>query len=189
MISQFVRFVPYKKMYYFPLSPRLLRLYASKATANDMRWHAEHKVVKGEMKYCSDSISWKHFNTVHPDFAVFHICFIYLFFSQTCTNMFIYSTVDMRGRGSNEGGGRGRGWGGRRRDTLSHAEGLASTTPLEELHTLSIRPSTESCLVHSTSSTQAASMPSLPVGFTSSTMSTAMTSASGRTRLIEENGR
>ena len=27
----------YKKMYYFPLSPRLLRLYASKATTNDMR--------------------------------------------------------------------------------------------------------------------------------------------------------
>ena len=52
--------------------------------------------------------------------------------------MFIYSTVDMRGRGSNEGGGRGRGRGGRRGGILSHAEGLASTTSLEELHTLSI---------------------------------------------------
>ena len=39
--------VPYKKIYYFPLSPRLLRLYASKATANDMRWHVEHEVVEG----------------------------------------------------------------------------------------------------------------------------------------------
>ena len=62
--------VPYRKMCYFPLSPRLLRLYASKATANDMRWHAEHEVVEGEMRHCSNSITWKHFNIVHPDFAV-----------------------------------------------------------------------------------------------------------------------
>ena len=102
--------------------------------------------------------------------------------------MFIYSTADMRGRGSNEGGGRGRGWGGRRGGTLSHAEGLASTTPLEELHT-SIRPSTESSSVHSTSSTQATTTPSLLVGSTPSTMSTLVTSASGRTQLIVENGR
>ena len=34
---------------------------------------------------------------------------------------------------------------------LSHAEGLASTNPLEELHTLSIRPSMESSSVHLTS--------------------------------------
>ena len=102
--------------------------------------------------------------------------------------MFIYSTADMRGQGSNEGGGRGRGRGGRRRGTLSHAEGLASTTPLEELHT-SIRPSTESSSVHSTSSTQAVTTPSLPVGSTPSTMSTLVTSASGRTQLIVENGR
>ena len=64
--------------------------------------------------------------------------------------MFIYSIADMRGRGSNEGGGCDRGRGGHRGGTLSHVEGLASTTPLEELHTLSIQPSTESSLVHST---------------------------------------
>ena len=102
--------------------------------------------------------------------------------------MFIYSTADMRGQGSNEGGGRGRGRGGRRGGTLSHAEGLASTTPLEELHT-SIRPSTESSLVHSTSSIQAATTSSLLVGSIPSTMSTLVTSASGRTQLIVENGR
>ena len=103
--------------------------------------------------------------------------------------MFIYSIADMRGQGSNEGGGRGRGRSGRRGGTLSHAEGLVSTTPLEELHTLSIRPSTESSSAHLTSSTQAASTPSLPVGSTRSTMSTSMTSASDRTQLIVENGR
>ena len=99
--------------------------------------------------------------------------------------MFIYSTVNMQGRGSYKGRGRGRGRGGRRGGTLSHAEGLASTTSLEEFHTLSIRSSS----VHSTSSTQGASTPSLPVGSTPSTMSTIVTSASGRTQLIVENGR
>ena len=103
--------------------------------------------------------------------------------------MFIYCTAGKRDRGSNERGGRGRGRGGRRGGTLPHAKGLSSTTPLEELHTLSIRPSTESSSVHSTSLTQAASTPSLPIGSTPSTMSTTMTSASGRTQLIVENGR
>ena len=76
---------------------------------------------------------------------------------------------------------RGRGRGGGRGGTPSHVEGLASTIPLEELHTLSIRSSMESSFVHSTSLTQAASTPSLPAGFTPLTMSTSMTSASDRT--------
>ena len=80
--------------------------------------------------------------------------------------MFIYSTTDMQDQGSNDGGGHGRGRSGRHGGTLSHAKGLASTTPLEELHTLSIRPSTKSSSVHSNLSTQAASTPSLPVGST-----------------------
>ena len=35
-----------------------------------MRWNAEHEFVEGEMRHCFDSIAWKHFNIVHPDFAV-----------------------------------------------------------------------------------------------------------------------
>ena len=62
--------VPFKKMYYFPLKDRLLRLYSSKATANEMRWHAEHVVEDNVMQHPSDSIAWKHFNDVHPDFAI-----------------------------------------------------------------------------------------------------------------------
>ena len=103
--------------------------------------------------------------------------------------MFIYFTVDMRGRGSNEGGGHSRGQGGLRGGILSHAEGLASTNPLEELHTLSIRPSMESSSVHLSSSTQAESTPSLPVGYTPLTMSTVVISTYGRIQLIVENGR
>ncbi|XP_050207362.1 uncharacterized protein LOC126656787 [Mercurialis annua] len=37
--------VPYRKMFYFPITPRLQRLYDSKATAKHMTWHAEHKIL------------------------------------------------------------------------------------------------------------------------------------------------
>nr|KAJ0194986.1 hypothetical protein LSAT_V11C700374240 [Lactuca sativa] len=34
--------VSFKKIHYFPLTPRLKRLYASEATATSMRWHSEN---------------------------------------------------------------------------------------------------------------------------------------------------
>ena len=57
-------------MYYFPLTPRLQRLYASKTTANDMRWHKEQNTEEGVMRHCLDSPAWKHFDQIHPSFAV-----------------------------------------------------------------------------------------------------------------------
>ena len=48
--------VSYKKMYYFPITPRLQRLYASDATAKHMRWHAEQPHEDGGiMRHCSNS--------------------------------------------------------------------------------------------------------------------------------------
>lgn len=61
--------VPFKQMYYFPLTPRLQRLNASKATASHMRWHAEHEVEEGVMRYCSDAPAWKHFDKKHSSFS------------------------------------------------------------------------------------------------------------------------
>ncbi|XP_049405023.1 uncharacterized protein LOC125868409 [Solanum stenotomum] len=63
------KLIPYKKMYYFPLIPRLQRLYASHATAADMRWHHEHTKEDGVMCHPSDSEAWKHFNDTHPFFV------------------------------------------------------------------------------------------------------------------------
>ncbi|XP_039141188.1 uncharacterized protein LOC120278460 [Dioscorea cayenensis subsp. rotundata] len=62
--------IPYKKMYYFPLTPRLQRLYASNVIAKEMRWHAEHEPEEGVMRHCSDSPAWKHFNSTHLSFAL-----------------------------------------------------------------------------------------------------------------------
>ena len=56
-------------MYYFPLVPRLQRLYASKATAEHMTWHALHEYEDGIMTHPSDSEAWKHFDNIHPVFA------------------------------------------------------------------------------------------------------------------------
>ncbi|XP_055961834.1 uncharacterized protein LOC126681490 [Mercurialis annua] len=61
--------VPYKKMFYFPLTPRLQRLYASKATAKHMTWHAEHEMEDEKMCHPSDSPAWKRFSELHTDFA------------------------------------------------------------------------------------------------------------------------
>ncbi|XP_039135719.1 uncharacterized protein LOC120273141 [Dioscorea cayenensis subsp. rotundata] len=46
--------IPYQKMYYFPLTPRLQRLYASEVTAKYMRWHDEHNKKDGVMCHPSD---------------------------------------------------------------------------------------------------------------------------------------
>ncbi|XP_073119657.1 uncharacterized protein [Henckelia pumila] len=46
---------PYKRMYYFPITPRLQRLYASTATASHMRWHHDHYFDGDTMTHPSDS--------------------------------------------------------------------------------------------------------------------------------------
>ncbi|XP_073133636.1 uncharacterized protein [Henckelia pumila] len=56
---------PYKRMYYFPITPRLLRLYASTATASHMRWHHDHHSDPETMTHPSDSLAWRHFDETH----------------------------------------------------------------------------------------------------------------------------
>ena len=48
--------VPYKKVHYFPITPRLQRLYASTSTTNEMRWHSEHHMEDGKMCHPSDAL-------------------------------------------------------------------------------------------------------------------------------------
>ncbi|KAL4580504.1 hypothetical protein LXL04_016700 [Taraxacum kok-saghyz] len=55
---------------FFPLTPRLKRLYASHATAGSMRWHAtNHGHDFGVMCRSADSEAWKHFDNTYPSFA------------------------------------------------------------------------------------------------------------------------
>ena len=54
------RHIPRKQLIYFPIGPRLQRLYATKKTAENMRWHHEHKCPPRVMTHPSDSEAWKH---------------------------------------------------------------------------------------------------------------------------------
>ena len=53
---------PCKVLRYFPLTPRLQRLYMSKETSSLMRWHKEELVCDGKMRHPADSLAWKHVN-------------------------------------------------------------------------------------------------------------------------------
>ncbi|KAL9230883.1 hypothetical protein vseg_006176 [Gypsophila vaccaria] len=61
--------VPKKVLIYFPLSPRLQRLYATKHIAGEMRWHYENPRAYGIMSHPSDGEAWKHFDREYPSFA------------------------------------------------------------------------------------------------------------------------
>lgn len=64
-----VRDVPLKKMWYFPIIPRLQRLYSSMQTASQMRWH--HDVTRDDeyLSHPADGEAWKHFDESYPEFA------------------------------------------------------------------------------------------------------------------------
>lgn len=57
--------IPWKVLRYFPLTPRLQRLFMSSKTATDMRWHSENRVKDGELRHPADSEAWKHFDQIH----------------------------------------------------------------------------------------------------------------------------
>ncbi|XP_042950337.1 uncharacterized protein LOC122282453 [Carya illinoinensis] len=62
--------VPQKVMRYFPLMPRLQRLYMSKKTAQAMRWHKEQRIDDSScMRHPADSKVWKDFDRKHDWFA------------------------------------------------------------------------------------------------------------------------
>nr|XP_043637986.1 uncharacterized protein LOC122608986 [Erigeron canadensis] len=62
--------VPNKVMRYFPLTPRLKRLYNSRHTAQSMTWHATGQSTEvGKMRHPVDGTTWKDFDARYPDFA------------------------------------------------------------------------------------------------------------------------
>ncbi|XP_060969785.1 uncharacterized protein LOC133037009 [Cannabis sativa] len=63
--------VPHKVMRYFPLTPRLKRLYCSRHTAEDMRWHYSQRPKEdGVLRHPADAEEWKQFDRLYPSFAV-----------------------------------------------------------------------------------------------------------------------
>lgn len=63
------RKIPHKVLWYFPLKPRLQRLFMSSKTASLLRWHAEGRTKDGYMRHPADSPTWKAFDCKYPKFA------------------------------------------------------------------------------------------------------------------------
>ncbi|XP_060961732.1 uncharacterized protein LOC115718743 [Cannabis sativa] len=62
--------VPCKVMRYFPLTPRLKRLYSSRITTKSMIWHHTGKSKDdGVLRHPVDGLAWKDFDGKHPEFA------------------------------------------------------------------------------------------------------------------------
>nr|BAJ33519.1 CACTA transposable element [Dahlia pinnata] len=61
--------VPHKVLRYFPLTPRLRRLYCSRHTAKDMIWHSTGRSEEGTMRHPVDGSSWKEFDIRYPNFS------------------------------------------------------------------------------------------------------------------------
>ncbi|KAL0405153.1 UNVERIFIED_CONTAM: hypothetical protein Slati_3829200 [Sesamum latifolium] len=59
---------PYVVLRYLPLTPRLQRLYYSRATFEHMTWHATHQMEGVDVSSISECSAWKHLPDV-PDFA------------------------------------------------------------------------------------------------------------------------
>ncbi|KAL0400271.1 UNVERIFIED_CONTAM: hypothetical protein Sradi_2370400 [Sesamum radiatum] len=64
--------IPYAILRYLPLTPRLQRLCASKATAEQIMWHANHQTKEGSIWHPSDVEAWRHFDPTYLDFAAEH---------------------------------------------------------------------------------------------------------------------
>ena len=60
---------PAKVLRYFPLIPRLRRLYASDKTSNDMRWHDEGRTKDEFLRHPADGQAWKDLDKREPSFA------------------------------------------------------------------------------------------------------------------------
>jgi hypothetical protein len=59
-----------KVLRYFPIKPRLKRLFMHKQKAQLTRWHDEECTKDGALRHPADSDVWRAIDTQHPDFAL-----------------------------------------------------------------------------------------------------------------------
>ncbi|GFS46240.1 hypothetical protein Acr_00g0100990 [Actinidia rufa] len=62
--------IPHKILRYFPLTPRLKRLFMSRMISEAMRWHMENPSDGEESRHPAHSDEWKDFDIKHPEFAL-----------------------------------------------------------------------------------------------------------------------
>jgi hypothetical protein len=60
---------PAKVLRYFPLIPRIQRLFSTSKTSDDMRWHDEARIKDGKLRHPANGDAWKEFDNRHRDFV------------------------------------------------------------------------------------------------------------------------
>jgi hypothetical protein len=61
--------IPAKVLRYFPLIPRIQRLFSTTKTSDDMQWHKEARTKDGKLRHPADGQAWKDFDERYPKFA------------------------------------------------------------------------------------------------------------------------
>jgi len=60
---------PTKVSRYFPLIPKLKKIFMSSKTAEDMIWHYKERENDGVLRHPTDGLAWKKFDHRYPEFA------------------------------------------------------------------------------------------------------------------------
>ncbi|XP_074265102.1 uncharacterized protein LOC141587520 [Silene latifolia] len=61
--------IPVKVLWYFPIIPRLRRLFANKEDAKLLTWHNSTKANDGKLRHPADGLEWKHIDAKYPEFG------------------------------------------------------------------------------------------------------------------------
>lgn len=61
--------IPAKVMWYFPIIPRLQRLFKIERISEDLRWHATRRITDGVLRHPADSQAWRTIDEKFPEIA------------------------------------------------------------------------------------------------------------------------
>ncbi|XP_074293482.1 uncharacterized protein LOC141620536 [Silene latifolia] len=61
--------IPAKVLWYFPIIPRLIRLFANKEDAKLLTWHKTAKANDGKLRHPTDGLEWKYIDSKYPEFG------------------------------------------------------------------------------------------------------------------------
>lgn len=67
--KQIIHKVPANVMRYFPLKPRLQRLFMCKEYSKMMTWHAVGRKDDGKLRHPADAVAWKTMDALYPEFS------------------------------------------------------------------------------------------------------------------------
>ncbi|GKC53493.1 hypothetical protein Tco_1076238 [Tanacetum coccineum] len=59
--------IPAKVMWYFPIIPRLQRLFKIQSISEDLRWHATQRITDGVLRHPADSQAWCTIDEKFPE--------------------------------------------------------------------------------------------------------------------------